>query len=296
MAINRKKAKDLIKKRTDIVNRLAEQLESSVKTSETALLREITEGFIDSLDMADGKIANTIRNKRLIALIDKIFDRFAQDHGLAIATGIVKGIQEIIDFNSKYFSSFTDSVKLIPINDNIKTTLDSWLGIGEKGAVTENGYLSTLVKSEPVRNSIKDFAVRQVVSGAGLIESRKELKSLIVGDQKNLGALQKYYRNFVYDTYSQVDRTAAKITADKLKLNYAIFEGPKLKTSRAWCVERKGKVFTREEISKFNPPSAKPPGYNPFTDLGGYGCVDSLNWIPDTLAFIMRPELKTALQ
>jgi len=113
--------------------------------------------------------------------------------------------------------------------------------------------------------------------------------------QGNLGRLSKYYRNFTYDLYSQVDRTAGKVIADKIGMNkYAIYEGGLIKTSRKFCRERNGKVFTYDEIADFNPPEAKQPDYNPFVDLGGYGCRHHLNWIPYAIAISLRPDLKEA--
>lgn len=290
--MDKKKAIKLMQKRTEIVTRLSERLEVQVKENEAILLREVLDKFVDNLDTKDGKIANTLRNKRLIASLDKIFQTFGREHGVAIASGIVSGVQEIFQFNKSYYSAFEDSAKLVPINAEVQTTLNTWLGVGDGGKLVENGYLSTLIQDATVKNQIRDFMVRAVVGGSGLMETRQALKQTIVGDKQNAGALQKYYRNFVYDTFSQVDRTAAKITADKLKLRFAIYEGGLIETSRKFCKDKNGKVFSREEIADFDPKEAKPPNYNPFTDLGGYGCRHHLNWIPDALAFILRPELK----
>jgi len=106
------------------------------------------------------------------------------------------------------------------------------------------------------------------------------------------GRMSQYYRNFVYDTYSQVDRATGEVYAEKLGLQFAVYEGGIIKTTRKFCRERNGKVFHRTEIEKFDPKVAKPPNYNPFTDLGGYGCRHHLNWIPEALAYIMRPDAK----
>ena len=43
--------------------------------------------------------------------------------------------------------------------------------------------------------------------------------------------------------------------------------------------------------AEFDPKVAKQPNYNPFTDLGGYGCRHQLRWISLALAKRMRPEI-----
>lgn len=290
--MNKKQALKLIGQRTKLVESLSSRLESSVKTAERALFNMVLDDFVDNLDTKDGVISNTLRNRRLLSSLDNIFQNFGQQYGVAIASGIVQGVEQIFSFNTRYFSAFEGKTKLIPIDNQVKESVRAWLGIDEDGAVRQNGYISSLIEDTTVRNQVRDFMMRKIVSGSGLSETRAEFKTAMVGNPDELGAMQKYYRNFVYDTYSQVDRTAAKITADKLNLGYAVYEGGLIETSRKFCKERNGKVFTREEIAEFDPPTAKQPGYNPFTDLGGYGCRHHLNWIPYTLAIVFRPDLK----
>jgi hypothetical protein len=143
-----------------------------------------------------------------------------------------------------------------------------------------------------VKNQIKNMVMKSVVSQAGYFETKKSLQLHIAGNSKQTGALERYYRNFAYDLYSVADRTASKVTADKLKFNYAIYEGGLIETSREFCEKHNGKVYSRAEIADFDITEARPPGYDPFTDLGGFGCRHHLNWIPDVVAFALRPELR----
>ena len=204
----------------------------------------------------------------------------------------MKSVEQVLNFNGKYFGLFTRKAELGNLMADTKAQIGDWLGITKRGALVENGYLSRLVNDKTILNTIRDSVFKSVVSQKGFFEVKKDLRDFIGGNQEKAGALQKYYRNFVYDTFSQVDRTQNKIFADKLKLKYAIYEGGLIKTSRDFCRKRNGKVFTTEEIEKFNPTEAKPPNYNPFTDLGGYGCRHHLNYIPYSIGIVMRPDLK----
>ena len=132
--------------------------------------------------------------------------------------------------------------------------------------------------------------MKMVYGQEGWEATRKSLAKLIEGDQNNLGALQKYHRNFTYDLYSQIDRATAKTYADDLGFEFAIYEGGLIETSREFCKDHNGNVYHKSEIADFDPKVAKQPDYNPFTDLGGYGCRHHLNWIPTALALAMRPD------
>lgn len=281
--------------RTKLVDELLAELEKTVTAAQQKLLNRFLNDFVNKLDVAeDGRIKDTLRNKRLLATVDTIFTQYVKTDGVEIAKTMVDGVKSILDFNGKYYQGFNTKAVLIPINATVKEFMQSWLGLKGNGALEGNGYLQKTVSDTKVLNELKNLALRAVVGQQGHDAMRAEVKQFIEGNQQTAGLLQKYYRNFVYDTYSQVDRAAAQVYADKLKLNYAIYEGGLIKTSRKFCIERNGKVFTREEIAAFDPKEAKQPNYNPFTDLGGFGCRHHLNWIPYTVAVIMRPDLAIA--
>lgn len=279
--------------RTQLINSLIDKLEAKVQESQRALLKLVVNDFLDGMEKDEnGDIKNTLANKRRLAMFDNVYSRFGKDNGLEVAKSIADGVGRIVDFNANYFSAFTTAAELAPINANVKQTLSAWLGVSPRGSVEPNGYLDTLIKDASVKNQIKNLVLKSVVSQAGYFETKKALQDQIEGTPDKLGALQRYYRNFAYDTFSVVDRTNGKIFADKLKFNYAIYEGGLIETSRVFCQEHNGKVYSRAEIADFQPKEAIGPGYDPFTDLGGYGCRHHLNWIPDSVAFALRPDLK----
>lgn len=288
-----KKIKKLATNRTALINSLLDKLEAKVQAGQRDLLKIVINDFLDKMDRDEnGNIKNTLENKRRFAMFDNVFNRFAKDNGLAVVKSIAEGVGKIVDFNAGYFSAFTTAAELAPINANVKQTLSAWLGISPRGNVEPNGYLDTLVKDATVKNTVKNLMLKAVVSQNGFFETKKALQDHIEGTPDKLGALQRYYRNFAYDTFSVVDRTNGKIFADKLKFNYAIYEGGLIETSRKFCEDHNGKVYSREEIAAFKPTEAIGPGYDPFTDLGGYGCRHHLNWVPDSVAFALRPELR----
>lgn len=279
-------------KRTDLINSIIDKLDSRIEASQRALLKTIVDDFLDGMEKDDaGNIKNTLANKRRFAMFDSVYARFAKDNGLAVVQSIAEGVGKIVDFNANYFSAFTTAAELAPINANVKTTLSAWLGLTSRGNVAPNGYLDTLIKDATVKNQIKNLMLKNVVSQNGFFDTKKALQQTIEGTPDKLGALQRYYRNFAFDTFSVADRANQKIFADKLRFPCAIYEGGTIETSRKFCIEHNGKVFTQKEISEFQPTEAIGPGYNPFTDLGGYGCRHHLNWIPYTVAKALRPNL-----
>jgi hypothetical protein len=287
--------KRLASDRTKLIDDIITRMEKSVGKAQAALMETVIDDFVDTLDQnEDGTIKNTLANKRKLQTLERVYNKFVSQSGIEVVNTIVQGVTDVMNFNGKYFGVFTQPAQLGKIMAETQTAIGDWLGITKRGGLVENGYLNKLLTDPKIRDEIKNSMFKSIVSQKGYQATKSALKDYIVGNKEQTGALQKYYRNFVYDTFNQVDRTQQKMFADKLKMTYAIFEGGLIKTSRAFCKARNGKVFSSEEIEKFDPKEAKPPNYNPFTDLGGYGCRHHLNWIPETLAFALRPDLRQA--
>lgn len=280
--------------RTKLINSLLEELSKNVASAQKNLLRHFIEGWVDKLDVDEvtGRIKNTLRNKRLLSTVDDVFARYVKDGGLAVAKIMVDGVNQILDFNGSYYKAFNTQAELVPIKAATLEYMKSWLGLKGNGALEGNGYLQKTISDPKVLGELKNFALRAVAGQQGYEATKSAVKSFIDGNKQSAGLLDRYYRNFVYDTYSQVDRVAAANYSDKLKMDYAIYEGGLIKTSRKFCRERNGNVYTRDEIEQMEPTEAKPPNYNPITDMGGYGCRHHWNWVPYAVAAALRPDLK----
>jgi hypothetical protein len=278
--------------RTALVNKIIDALTKTVDVNQNLLLRSVIDDFLDKLDTQGGIIQNTLKNKRLLSLFDSVFTKYNDTASLEVIKAIIDGVQQIVNFNADYFTALAPKSQLTPITNQAATLIDTWLGITPDGKTEPNGYLDTLINDSTVKNQIRNIVIKSIINQEGYNTTKQNLKEYITGTDQNTGAMQKYYRNFVYDTYSTLDRANAQVYADGLDLNYAIYEGGIIKTTRIFCREHNGKTYSRDEIALFDPKVAIPPGYNPFTDLGGYGCRHHLNWIPQSVAFALRPDLK----
>lgn len=275
----------------ELISNLNERLDERISKDQNKLLEKIIGEFIDKLEKGDdGRVLNTDYNRRLLLTIDKVFDEYQKYDSEKLLTLIVGGALEIFNFNSNYFSLMDGEARLRKLNPQVKDTLKYWLGIkGDK--IEPNGYLDKLVKNDNARMMLKNSAMKIIIGQQGFDNAKKEIRLMISGDKKNLGALQKYHRNFTYDLFSQIDRAVGNQMGEYLGHNYAIYAGDIIKTSRTFCIERAGEVFHKSEIANFKLTEAEPPNYNPFTDLGGYGCRHQLRWISYAMARRLRPEI-----
>ncbi len=284
--------KKFITRRTSLVDDLNAKLEELVGKASADLVESVGEEIIANLDADRGRILNNAKNRKLLNKLDTLYNNFTQGAGLDVVNSMIAGATQIVSLNTQYASIFqVPKPELIKLSEAAMTDVRSWLGVDETGKLGENGYLKTLVKSEVIRNQLKQTTLESIATQQGYQQFKTNVKEFIKGNPNKTGKLEQYYRNYAYDTYSVIDRTVSNNMGDKLGLDYAIYEGGIIATTRAFCKAHNGKVYTRDEISKFWPTEARQPNYNPFTDMGGYACRHHYNWINYELAVHLRPDL-----
>jgi len=300
--MNRKHINKLARERDRLIEDLNAQMLTSFAKSQSMFTKLFFDGFIDKLQRDDnGIVLNNAFNRNLMLTVDNIFAAFYKQASPIIVTALVGGVSKVIDFNDRYFSTLTKDAKLLPIKEKVMKNVKEWLGIEGDKTAKRNGYIDTIIQTPDLKVKIKNMAMKSVYGQQGWFSMRDEFAEWLNpiptrGNSDEYGKLKQYYRNYTYDLYSQIDRGTALTFADELKFEFAVYEGGLIETSRKFCKEHNGKVYHKTEIQEFKLEEAIPPNYNPFVDLGGYGCRHHLNWIPNTLAFFMRSDAEEYLK
>ena len=290
--MDEKELKGFTKKRSKLIASLMSSMQEQVVENQRKVYERMLDKFIDKLEKdEDGNVKNNDHNRRLLNEIDEVFKEYNKKEGRQTIELLLQSVTSIMSFNQGYFQALDGNARTLKIMPKVKDFMKGWLGI--KGDIVEpNGYLDKLVSNDPAKIALKNQAMKIVIGQEGFEDAKKQIKTLIDGNQNTMGALEKHHRNFAFDLYSQIDRATSDVIRNDLGFVFAIYEGHVLPTSREFCIEKKGKIFHISEIKKFNPKEAKPPNYNPITDLGGFGCVDHLNWISTALAKAMGKDVE----
>ena len=291
-----KTLKDFTKKRSELIDSLMSSMDGQVKDNQKKLLEKVLEKFVDKLEKDEnGNVKNNDRNRNLLIQFDDIFKEYQKKEARDTVGLLLQSVGSIINFNQKYFSALDGQARTLPIIPKVKDFMKVWLGI--KGDIVEpNGYLDKLVSNDPAKIALKNQAMKIVIGQEGFEDAKKQIKTLIDGNQNTMGALEKHHRNFAFDLYSQIDRATSDVIRNDLGFVFAIYEGGLIETSRIFCEEHDGNIYHISEIKDFNPTEAKPPNYNPITDLGGYGCRHHLNWISTAMAKAMGKDVDKFLK
>ena len=285
-----------VEKSTTLIKRLHEEFDAKVRQDQRELLDLVLQKFMDKLDKDEnGNVLNNDRNRRMLQSIETTFADFNRTNSVELVKTIIIGVYSLIDYNSNYFSMMSGNVSVTKLTSETKQLVNEWLGIKD-GKVAKNGYLDTLINDTTAKKLVQNFANKTVIAQTGYNGAKAELQKIISGNKDTLGALERYHRNFTYDLYSQVDSAVANNMRQGLDLQFAIYDGDIIETSRKFCREHIRQVFHISEINAIEITEARPPNYNPIQDRGGYGCRHRWFWISDTLAKRLRPDVDKFLK
>ena len=288
------------RKRANLVNEQSDKLTAKIERAQNKLFKYITDSFLPSLETDENEAL--VPNDKMLFIpsrLDKFYDQFNEEELKPIVSTFASDITKLLKYNQKYY----DGVKPSDEHGQIKESVLGALGIS--GAVIAGGsLLFNILTDRAAIAAIKTVVMAGIGTGLTITSLKIALKETIVS--KSGGLIKSLFNERLPDPYVKVDRFIGKKYQVALKLNYAIYQGGTIGTSREFCIERNNKVFSREEIAKFGTSADKWDGYtdkskgefqgksaiyDPFQDLGGYNCRHFYSWISDELAFTLRSEL-----
>lgn len=241
------------------IDDIYDKSEAFINKWESQIKAAIAKFMLQKLTVEDNKIVATSGNWVVLSQIDATGDE------LEVKKFIEDNLKDIIEGTVSRFKQYD------------KTVADDLLieGFLERYNSEDNKVLSKYYTS--VRNN----TLKMIIEGKTLDEIKEYVESTNIG-----------YKQFAENTFARYERTASDVLRKRIGLKHAVYEGGTITTTRPFCSERDGKVFSEEEIESWNTLDweGKSSPYNPFTDCGGYNCRHRLNWISEDLAKFLRDD------
>lgn len=304
-----RRLKELAAEKNAFIENQLTALENLINEAAFTLNESILKDFLSKLSTTEGDLTNDAANVNKVNLIERIWQAYQDSTGFRVVTAFVSDLQELVGLGSGYYT------ELIPsqvASKDVESIIYKQLGIvweGKEWTATPKGYISSLIEDRTIVTELKQVAYQNIIAKNGYESLKTSLSDYLVGQGEEPGEFYKWHKQFAFDTYSEVDRTNAKLHADKLKLKYFLFNGGTVKDSRIFCIERHGKCFSTEEAEGWRDligktrmvqgktkMVAKPIGpivdsaetYNPIVQLGGFQCRHSADFVSDEIAEGLR--------
>ena len=297
-----KELNKLYNRKENYITSKLKTLDKDVRRMQSNLFEMIMADYAGKFDVKpDGTLKVTQKNMRLATEIETLMSQFNKLFQESKLKSMANDMLKITDYSKDYYAGMGYSGELLSSIKEGMGFISQGIGITDKGNIIKGSYLDSLSQNAEVRKGLKDYVINSVASGKGYNDYLKGFKELVVGNRETKGALQKYYSQFAYDSFNQVDAAINKHYADELQLEYFIYSGGIIDTTRPFCRKRAGKVFSVKETKKWKcDPTliGKPKGsqcddsYNALIDRGRYRCRHSIRYISEEMAFERRPGLK----
>jgi hypothetical protein len=274
---------ELVKEKIAILETAPEDLANAAKKSELYIWESVLEG-IDKFETQDGKI---LVNRKNVSQLYKIID-------------ILKKSIKNTDFQEAmkaFISSFDESAN---ISDRLAKQIEKGFKPNQVQKdllqISKDNAVSTLIGEGLATRLTQPFVellTANVSAGNSLLETRKQLKTFILGTKDADGRLMANIRTNSGTALAVADASYSKAVADQVDAQWFRYAGGTIDTTRPFCKERAGKFFHRKEVEAWAKESwaGEIEGTNSntiFNFRGGWNCRHSLNMVsiavvPDTV-------------
>lgn len=290
-------ASEIFRDKEKFINEKLKLFEKDIYRLQNELWELIAAEYIPDFNITqDGNIALT--NLSRAAQLDAIFRQFDEEFQKSVFKNFANNLLDLTDFSKRQFAQDFKKSTIDKISQQTGV-LSKYLGISKSGELIGGSYLDRLAEAPEVRNKLKNYVINQVSVKTNLKDFQKGFKDLVIGNSSRgiTGSLVKYHSQFSYDTFSQFAQLSDNYYADQLGLNYFIYEGTLIKTSRCFCIKRAGKVFNVEDTQQWkNDPHllGDPNTYAPMVERGRWNCRHLMRFVSKELAIDMGYDKKQA--
>jgi hypothetical protein len=239
------------------------------------------------LDIENGKIKKSKGSIERITRLEAAFNDFQNERVNDDIVRFAEQLMQIGGLSAEYYTGL-EMAKAEQVQRGLDL-LRAVIGIDENGNVVKNSNLWKLSQFEDVRREIRDYVVQSIVTQRRYKDFQNGLKTVVKGGKDTAGTFERYYRQYAYDTYNQAHEVVNTAISEDLELNYFIYQGSIIDTTRDFCRKKVGKVFHRRDAQKWRTDpdlidKKTAATYNPLIERGRYNCRHFLQWISDEMA------------
>lgn len=277
-----KELNKIARTRRRIIRKAEERLRTRLRRLEGSFNALIIQDFFRKVRTdKNGRILVSANNRQLLNINKRMRRMVSAKIKVELNNLINRELKRIRKINDRYFKAL-----------NASPTVRA--GVRKKHDRLKAKFKRNIVESIAINNNVSELLRRGVRNGQPLNELKTSTRTLVKGGDQ-LGVLShSVWEKDGFEQFEVHSRTVQEAYANSLDLDYAIYQGGEIKTTREFCDEHNGNVYSRLEIARLGQQDwkGKKVGNNVFVDCGGYNCRHEWQWITKQLAARLRDDIE----
>ena len=286
-------------KKLDFMDQSLSLFDTDIQRLQKELLNFLITGVIAELQTENGIILQSAKNIQILDNFSKEMELFKKNFADSVFKRLGENMIKTTGYTSDYFRLMSSKQTISNIEDKIQNIVRI-AGVNPDGTLVKEGFLNKLAVSEELKGELSNFVRKGIEQQTDYKTFVNGLKETVAGKEGVNGAYERYVKGFAHDAFFAQAQQQDNFFADQLGLNYFVYGGTKIKTSRPFCVGGKdivkkdgeviaehvfenklSKVFSRKDAEQFDllDWSGKIPGIKFIVQKGGYQCRHELMWI-----------------
>jgi hypothetical protein len=268
--------------------RLAVELEEKLQRKIAGIQKRVYSSTLNRLSVLrydkDGLLSFNVKNITTVNRIAVAIEKQMQKEERTVLKWLVRNLLKLFKLNVKYFSSLDPRSEQREQQILFRVMLR--YGYNTKSRkLTNSGVLTALNQSTAVSSRISQQISQSLAAKIPMKQFKTNFRTFFV-NPAGLGVIESQFNRFAQDIFQDFDRETQRTYADELNLNYAIYSGTEIKTTRDFCEARINNIYSRKEIAKWNSKDwkGKRKGVPVEVQCGGYNCRHHFSFISDELA------------
>jgi hypothetical protein len=279
-------------KKIDFVDHSLTLFDTDVERLQKELLNFLITGVIAELQTENGIILQSAKNIQILDNFGKEMELFKKNFADSVFKRLGENMIKTTGYTSDYFRLMSSKQTISNIEDKIQNIVRI-AGVNTDGTLVKDGFLNKLAVSEELKGELSNLVRKSIEQQTDYKTFVNSMKDAVTGKEGVNGAYERYVKGFAHDAFFAQSQQQDNFFADQLGLNYFVYGGTKIKTSRPFCVgghdkgvnkdfeSKLSKVFSRKDAEQFDNMewSGKIPGIKFIVQKGGYQCRHELMWI-----------------
>ena len=229
-------------------------------------------GLLDELDYTNGSIVvNEANLLKIEQIVEQAKDLLTTGEFETVVGELMGEFDKQAAVTYKYYDAAFDGFEVPAIANDI-------LAQKKREAVIDLLNSTDQYLTNPMRQSLSN-----AVSGGATRSDLIDVFNLLInGDAETVGRLERATRQIVSDTFALSDRAVTNTVAEQLGLEWYLYAGGLIDTTRPFCKARNGKYFRKSEVESWaglGDWAGRMAGTTEetiFLTAGGYNCQHSI--------------------